>query len=80
MTDLGAERSRQAIEPLPVAYPSEIRKIRQLLDLTQEEMGSLLGVTPFTWWRWESGKRPMNERYVKQMRDLLKQRKPILEV
>jgi len=49
-------------EPLPIATPDEVRALREQMGMTQEELAREMGVTEFTVWRWENGKRPITER------------------
>jgi len=41
--------------------PGEIRRFRELLGKTQEEMSELLGIGKKTYTRWESGAYPQTE-------------------
>lgn len=38
--------------------PTQIRKLRSRLDLTQAELGKLMGLSARTVMRWEGGKAP----------------------
>lgn len=44
----------------------EIKRIREILMLTQKEFGELVGVSRMTIWTWENGQR--TPRYVQQRR------------
>lgn len=58
----------QSIEPMPVATADEVRQIRSIMGLTQSEAADLVGVSNFTWWRWEAGKRQVTEYYSSAIR------------
>ena len=66
--NLGSEY--QPIEPMPVATADEVRQIRTIMGLTQSEAADLVGVSNFTWWRWEAGKRPITEYYTSPIRGI----------
>lgn len=53
----------EPIPPVPVATNDEIRQIRTFMGLTQAEAADMVGVSHFTWWRWEADKRPISEHY-----------------
>lgn len=58
------------IEPLPVATADEVRQIRTMMGLTQGEAADRVGVSNFTWWRWEKDKRPITEHYTQVIRSM----------
>lgn len=60
----------QPIEPIPVATSDEVRQIRTIMGLTQAEAADLVGVSNFTWWRWEADKRPITEHYTNAIRSI----------
>lgn len=60
----------QPIEPMPVATSDEVRQIRNVMGLTQTQAADRVGVSSFTWWRWEAGKRPITEYYSTAIRGM----------
>jgi len=61
-------------EPLPIATPDEVRALREQMGMTQEELAREMGVTEFTVWRWENGKRPITETKTALLRRIAKER------
>lgn len=61
-------------EPLPIATPDEVRSLRTQMKVTQEQLGRDMGVTEFTVWRWENGKRPMTQGMTILLRKLARER------
>jgi DNA-binding transcriptional regulator YiaG len=60
----------EVIDVMPIASPDEVFSTRQLLSLTQGQFAKEIGVTEFTIWRWENGKRQPSETQTKAIRDL----------
>lgn len=56
------------------AYQQEIKVIRDLLQLTQEEMGRLLGITQNSVMRYENGLRKVPEPTIRFARQLVHMR------
>jgi len=62
----------KSFEPLPIALPGELRVIREQMGLSQDEIAKLVGVTNYTWWRWEQG-RQISEHYTSKVREIYEQ-------
>lgn len=58
----------RVFEPIPIATSEEVRSLRQMMGITQEELAKEMGVTEFSVWRWENGKRPITEAHTKLLR------------
>lgn len=58
----------EVFEALSVATPDEVRSIRAQLGLTQVELARDMGVTEYSVWRWENGKRPITQAHTKLLR------------
>ena len=56
--------------PLPFADPSDIRRLRTTLALTQEQLAEQMQVTPLTIGRWEAGQSKPRLIHLKQLREL----------
>lgn len=50
------------------ATKEEVRSARKLLGLTQDQFARLFEVTEYTVWRWENGKRQMDEIQTRHLR------------
>lgn len=61
------------------AYQQEIKVIRDLLQLTQEEMGRLLGITQNSVMRYENGLRKVPEPTIRFARQLVHMRQAYRE-
>ena len=48
---------------------ARLYRIREALDLTQDGMSKALGVTSYTWFRWENGKRTITQHYAEKLAD-----------
>lgn len=67
----GAKQSGAIAYSVPaVATKDEIRSTRKLLLLSQEDFAALFGVTEYTVWRWENGRRGMNEEQTRMLRKI----------
>jgi len=60
------------MSPEPTDYAHELRAIRLMLDVTQGEMASLLGVTGNSVMRYETARRPVPEPVIRLARHLLR--------
>lgn len=68
----------QSVATLPVVKPEELRRIREELGLTQEELAQEIGVHRVTIAKWEAGDRGISEpiaRLVEKIRAEHKRRK-----
>ncbi|SHF32375.1 helix-turn-helix domain-containing protein [Thermomonas hydrothermalis] len=54
----------------PVATPEEVRIKRQQMGLLQRELADLLGVTEFSVYRWETGKRSITPAHTQRLREV----------
>lgn len=54
-----------------IALPAEVQMIRDELGLTQKQLAERMGVTEFSVWRWESGKREITESHTILLRGML---------
>lgn len=53
----------------PAVQAWQLKRFRSDLGLTQSEAADLVGVSNFTWWRWEEGQRPITEYYRDKIRE-----------
>ncbi|HGM5506750.1 TPA: helix-turn-helix domain-containing protein [Stenotrophomonas maltophilia] len=58
------------VDTMPIATPDEVFSTRQLLAMTQTEFAKEMGVTEFTIWRWENGRRQPSEAQTRALREL----------
>lgn len=71
----GVKRQHAAsvLAPLPA---EEVREVRRLWGLTQQQFADMLGVTRVTVWRWESG----HKQYAQHPRHLLRMRRMLAQL
>lgn len=50
------------------ASPHEVKLLRARMNMTQAELADELGVTEYSVWRWEHGKKPMTKAHTKHLR------------
>lgn len=74
MQSIKAHREHEVFEPLPQATPDEVRSLRHMMGLTQQQLAQELGVTEFSVWRWENNKRPITVAHTKLLRGLAEDR------
>lgn len=65
---MSRQEKYEVFEALPVATPDEVRGLRVAMGMTQTELARNMGVTEFSVWRWENGKRPITEAHTKLLR------------
>lgn len=64
------EEDRAPLMRPPFASPTEVQTIRQVLNMTQKELAAEMGVTEFTVWRWEAGKRSITKASTNLLRSM----------
>lgn len=64
--------------PLLALTPAEVKSMREMMQMTQPDLGAALGVTEFTVWRWENGKRSVTEAQSAALRALYEKKRPTL--
>lgn len=58
----------------PLASPAEVLSKREAMGLSQAELAAEMGVTEFSVWRWESGKRSITVAHTTLLRLIFEER------
>lgn len=64
--------------PLLALTPAEVKNMREMMQMTQPELGAALHVTEYTVWRWENGKRVVTEAQSAALRALYERKRPAM--